>query len=155
MLGCAQGGCLYSPSCPGLFAASELMLVSILSTSLSSALVWDYHPAMGFLMEPKWDFFNWKYSYFIPVWKDQPFLTLHFLCEMTPCFLASPALKTLGCFWKFSQLDVSPLLIHINARQLTRVTGSKWLGVLFVSAIPSSVIQGHLRGQTGSYQWSL
>lgn len=133
MLGCAHGECLYSPPCPGLFAASELMLISILSTSLSSDLAWDYHPAMGLLTELRWDFFNGKHSYFIPVWKDQSFLTLHFLCEMTPRFLASPTRKTLGCFWKFSRLDVCPLLICIYASQLTRVTWSKRLGVLFLS----------------------
>lgn len=155
MLGCAHRGCLHSASCPGLFAASELTLVSVLSTSLSSVVAWDHHPVAGFLTEPKWEFFNWKYSYLIPAWKDHPFLTLHFSCEITPCFLASPALKTLGYFWKFSQLDVRPLLIHVNASQLTHVTWPKSLGVLSVSAIPSSVTQGHQRGWTGSYQWSL
>lgn len=147
--------CLYSPSCPCLFAANELMLISILSRSFSSVLVWDRNPAMGFLMELNWDLFDWTYSSFIAVWKDQPFLTFHFLLEMTPHFLTSPDLKTLGCFSNFSPLDVCLLLIHINTNQLTHVTQSKWLGVLFVSAIPSLVTQGHERGQTGSYQWSL
>lgn len=147
--------CLYSSSCPGLFAANELMLISILPTSFSSVLFWDHRPAMGFLMELNWDSFNWTYSSFIAVRKDQPFLTPHFSREMTPRFLASPDLKTLWCFWKFSQLDVCLLLIHISTKQLTHVTQSKWLGVLFVSAICRSVTQGHQRGQTGSYQWSL
>ena len=140
MLGCAHRGCLYSPPCPGLFAASELVLVSVLSTSLSQNS--NEISLTGNIPTS----FQWGRTS-----HSQPCI----FYEMTPCFLARPTQKTLGCFWKFSQLDVCPLLIRICASQLTCVTWSKWLGVLFVSAIPSSVVEGHQRGQTGPYQWSI
>lgn len=91
-----------------------------------------FYPVLGLspwlCTELKWDLFIWKHSYSIPVLKDHSFLTLHIFCGMTPGFLASPGQKTPECLWKCSQLDVCPLLNHIQASQVIYLPGkNSWV----------------------------